>query len=222
MRGKIHRIVGVTTVGAVAILSPQINIMNETLLPVFGLLLADCGSKIADIDLHSSEYGRKHLLLAKIFKHRGVTHSGLVCLVLTALLFMLCKLPVNKSLALVETILMYLMLDVSLVVSLGKRLSHKLLGVTFIFNIAVLIILFFIFKLKPLFIHTLICSSYLGFVIAYVSHIFADMFNRKGVPLLYPLSNKKIHVATVVTGTYQEYIFAVIYTISVMLFIVYI
>lgn len=47
----------------------------------------------------------------------------------------------------------------------------------------------------------------LGFLVGYLAHIGADLFNKKGVPLLWPIVRKRIHVATFLTSSWQEYVF---------------
>lgn len=44
----------------------------------------------------------------------------------------------------------------------------------------------------------------LGFNVGWVAHIVADAFNHKGVPILWPIVRKKLHVASVRIGTWQE------------------
>lgn len=46
-----------------------------------------------------------------------------------------------------------------------------------------------------------------GFNVGWVVHIAADLCNRKGVPLLWPVYKKRIHIATFLTSSWQEYVF---------------
>lgn len=46
-----------------------------------------------------------------------------------------------------------------------------------------------------------------GFNVGWVVHIIADMFNKKGVPILWPLTKRHFHVASVLTSSNQEYFF---------------
>lgn len=46
-----------------------------------------------------------------------------------------------------------------------------------------------------------------GFNVGWIVHIIADMFNKKGVPILWPLTKKHFHVASVLTSSNQEYFF---------------
>ena len=57
----------------------------------------------------------------------------------------------------------------------------------------------------------LTASLTFGLLFGWVFHIFADLFNGKGVPLLWPLFPKKIHVANVVTGKKSEVIWLYLY-----------
>ena len=50
-----------------------------------------------------------------------------------------------------------------------------------------------------------------GFDVGWLAHIFADLFNRKGVPILWPLTTKKFHVACFVTGTWHESVFIILW-----------
>lgn len=50
-----------------------------------------------------------------------------------------------------------------------------------------------------------------GFTLGWVLHIVADLFNKKGVPILWPVVRQKIHIATVLTSSWQEGVFAVLW-----------
>lgn len=51
----------------------------------------------------------------------------------------------------------------------------------------------------------------LGFNIGWVLHIVADLFNKKGVPLFWPILRKKVHIARVLTGSWQETLFLILW-----------
>lgn len=46
-----------------------------------------------------------------------------------------------------------------------------------------------------------------GFNVGWLAHILADMFNKKGVPVLWPITKAHLHVASVLTSSWQEYVF---------------
>lgn len=57
----------------------------------------------------------------------------------------------------------------------------------------------------------LLASSVLfGFEFGYVMHLFADMFNGKGIPLLWPLSPSKIHILDLPSSGIVPWIFTVL------------
>ena len=51
----------------------------------------------------------------------------------------------------------------------------------------------------------------LGFNVGWVVHIIADMFNKKGVPIFWPISKQHVHVATFLTSSWQEYVFIILW-----------
>ena len=57
----------------------------------------------------------------------------------------------------------------------------------------------------------IIPSLLLGLEVGWLAHIVADIFNRKGVPILWPIYPKKIHLACFKTGTWHEYVFIVLW-----------
>lgn len=149
MTGKTHVICGITTMAAIAVCNLDgINIVGYRLLPLVSLFTAPAGSLMPDIDLHTSTLGKKHPKIAKAIKHRGITHTLLVPLIMIFL-------------------------------------QWWLMGI----HIPFLPELIF------------------GFNIGYIIHIVADMFNKKGVPILWPAVPSNFHVATVLTGSKEEYVF---------------
>lgn len=61
----------------------------------------------------------------------------------------------------------------------------------------------------------------LGFNVGWVTHIIADAFNHKGVPILWPIVRKKLHVASVHIGTWQESAFLWAWLIVTLLLTVF-
>ncbi|MES0334783.1 MAG: metal-dependent hydrolase [Candidatus Magnetobacterium sp. LHC-1] len=47
----------------------------------------------------------------------------------------------------------------------------------------------------------------LGLIVGILSHIAIDMLNDRGVPLLYPITTKRVHVLTITTGNWTENVF---------------
>lgn len=61
-----------------------------------------------------------------------------------------------------------------------------------------------------------VISSLIGWMFGYCSHLFADLFNGKGIPLFWPLYWKRIHLASVTTDTYEESLFLVFWLILII------
>lgn len=66
---------------------------------------------------------------------------------------------------------------------------------------ALLLILFLIPAVQRSVLLMWLC---IGLFVGVVSHLLADMFNPTGVPLLWPISRRKISVARIVTGSFAE------------------
>lgn len=57
----------------------------------------------------------------------------------------------------------------------------------------------------------MVMSQVFGFLFGWVMHIFADLLNKKGVPVLWPLMTSHFHIMTIKTGTIEEKIFMVVW-----------
>lgn len=53
-----------------------------------------------------------------------------------------------------------------------------------------------------------------GYNIGWCAHILADMFNKKGVPVLWPITKKRFHIASVLTSSWQETVFIPIWMVG--------
>lgn len=97
---------------------------------------------------------------------------------------------------------------------LSKHLTHR--GITHTLLIPVIIFgIFFLLQSIPI-----IPSLLFGFEVGYVAHIFADMFNKKGVPILWPLTKAKLHIACVKTAsTPQQVVFIIFWEAGLLLWI---
>lgn len=66
-------------------------------------------------------------------------------------------------------------------------------------------------KIEIRLLASLLMSLLFGFEFGYVMHIFADLFNGKGCPLLWPLMQGKVHIMDLPSSGAVPYIFAVIF-----------
>ena len=207
MNGGTHRAIAVATVTGLSVLQFPTMRMSEILVfPVLGLLVADAGGKIADIDMDTTSYGKKYPLVSKFTTHRGMTHTGLILLLMTAI-FKLCGYLYDSTWGIwVEDLMIMFILTGGLNVSMKTKLTANLTAL-----LVQLFMLVFLSIYSPMWINIILCSLVFGFLLSYGSHEFADMHNRKGIPIAYPICRRKIYVAAFATGTWEEYLFLGIY-----------
>ena len=86
---------------------------------------------------------------------------------------------------------------------ISKMLTHRGITHTLLVPVILAVLQWFLMDKGVIVLPDLI----FGFNIGWVVHIIADMFNKKGVPLLWPLTNAHLHVATILTSTWQEGLF---------------
>lgn len=122
---------------------------NATVFPLATIFLSATGSLAPDVDIPQSAMGKKHPHLARMFTHRGMTH-------------------------------------------------------TLVFPLAIGVICYFASVAFGSEAATLVVNILFPFMFGWIVHILADLCNRKGVPLLWPLYRKRIHIATFKTGTWNE------------------
>lgn len=97
---------------------------------------------------------------------------------------------------------------------LSKHLTHR--GITHTLLVPMIIFgLFFLLQAVPI-----IPSLLFGFEIGYLAHILADMFNKKGVPILWPFTKAKLHIACVKTAsTPQQVVFIIFWEVVLLAWI---
>ena len=59
------------------------------------------------------------------------------------------------------------------------------------------------------------CSIIFGLFLGYAVHLFADLFNRKGIPLFYPFCKKKVHIMSLQSNGLQPFIWLIIYCVVI-------
>lgn len=147
MSGKTHVICGTTALIALAIKYPDIlQNFGTNMSPFLGLVSVAPFSKIPDVDLATTSYGKKYPIFSKIFSHRGMTHTLLFPAVLMVVLEMCGALAMNST----------------------SKSESMVLGI--------------------------FASILFGGFVGWIVHIVADAFNKKGVPILWPLTSKKFHI----------------------------
>lgn len=203
MNGKSHRAIGIiATVGLAACAFPSMILSGVTVFPAVGLAVADAGAKLADADMENSAYGKKYPMLSKIFTHRGMTHTGIVLLLMVAIIKGCTALAKMDRGIWIEDLLIMFVLTGGLNASMKSRLTTNLTIV-----IMELFVLAFLTTYNEALINSILCSLVFGFFFSYASHLFADMHNRKGIPLAFPLCRRRLYVMAITTGTWEEYLF---------------
>ncbi len=105
---------------------------------------------------------------------------------------------------------------------ISKRLKHRGFTHTLVIPILLLALMQFItFLLPGAILGDIINSLLFGLDLGWVLHIFADLFNRKGVPLFYPVSKAHVHIAAVKTRHFSEYVWLGLFLICLAGFTMY-
>lgn len=86
---------------------------------------------------------------------------------------------------------------------ISKHLTHRGITHTLLIPIILFVVMLMVAAAKIPVLPDLI----LGFNVGWVVHIIADLCNRKGVPLFWPFYRKRVHIATFLASSWQEYVF---------------
>lgn len=217
MTGKTHVACGTVTMLAMCAGAPEgLTLGSYTYTLWLGLATVAAGSLLPDIDIQQSSLGSKHKLISKHLTHRGITHTLLVPILLCFIMAFTTSFTLPKGVP-VSTVVCagIALLVVALALTCGgarnvksavKRLSKIQGFAKALLVVAVLLILAPVVLSRQILV---LPDLLLGLLVGWVVHIIADAFNKKGVPILWPLTSKKFHIATVLTGSWQEAVFLV-------------
>lgn len=100
--------------------------------------------------------------------------------------------------------------------------GHRGITHTLLFPALLTIMLIYVneFLASYAFLASFVQSLIFGFWFGWVMHIFADLFNGKGVPLFWPLMKGKVHIMDVDSDGWQAWCWLIIY-IGLVVFIVF-
>ena len=90
---------------------------------------------------------------------------------------------------------------------ISKMLTHRGITHTLLFPALLIVAMLFIAQQGIMVLPELI----MGFTVGWVVHIIADLCNKKGVPLFWPIIQEKVHIAKFKTGTWHESVFIVLW-----------
>ena len=213
MQGKTHMMVGVSSLVCMSILFPKgININGQDILfPIAGVTAA-IGSYLPDIDIQQSKLGQKYRFISKHLTHRGFTHTLVIPAILLVALVSCLLIPVDYIRYINLALLILCTAGAGkLIFTLAKTSQVDIYdfvhgvcmgyaGITLISDLTT----------------TIVCASIIfGLLFGWLMHILADMCNGKGVPLLPGMPH--VHIMSVVTGTWQESLWACVYMLGILL-----
>lgn len=91
---------------------------------------------------------------------------------------------------------------------LQGTLSHR--GITHCLLLPI-VLSFFYYKLNyPL--------CFIGLIAGYLSHLFADMLNPGGIPILFPITSKRINLLRIVTGSkWESFVWYIVWGVNILL-----
>lgn len=201
MTGKTHVTVGCVTMGCIAAKHLDgIVIHGSTILPLVALVTTTVGSYLPDIDLPQSHLGKKYYFISKHLKHRGVTHMWYIIPLLIFILLVMSVFFPKFIMRGINTVLAVILGGMLLAIVLPtlKRGNIDLIDA---FHGSLLVV-----SLVTLFTrfddNAVLCSLLFGFMFGWIMHIFADLFNKPGVPLI--PGAKNVHVMSVKTQSFNE------------------
>ena len=177
MNGKTHQLIGFTSSLAFATI---VHNTNNVSLPICAAIIAgSClGSYIPDMDHPGSTLGRKICIISH---------------------------PINLLSRVFLSI--HKKTKWKIFLKLSEIFAHRGIFHAPIFWVAVIGLIFW--KLRLLTNVTIMNSAILGILtgvsIGIGMHLFADMFNPTGIPILMPIVNKKISLGKIVTGSKSEW-----------------
>jgi len=189
MTGNTHVIVGYIAMACVIVTFgfDAVIYNNLSINTLIALTTVGIGALLPDIDIGRSKAGYKFKKLIIILKY-----SCLPLALYTAYTQNVVYLGILAS------ILAFILF--------GSNLKHRGFTHTLVIPIALCASLFYV--------DLIVRSLIFGLLIGYVSHILlSDIFNKKGVPIFWPLSSKKCHLATFKSGTSEEIKYLILYSL---------
>lgn len=198
MTGKTHKFIGIVAGGAIAYYG--VTVLDNPMY-IIAAVSSAVGSMIPDIDHNNSAIGSKR---KKIVSSLSVI-IGLVILCASMLFLIFAYL--NNTLLSSAVTLALILLPFGVLTALTKVevvqrnikfiVKHRGLMHTLILPACMTAALFVI--KEPVFAILL-----QGLLVGFVSHLFMDILNPKGCPILYPISKSNIKVMNIRTGSKGE------------------
>lgn len=240
MIGKTH-IVGGITLASIGLCACAISTVNyndrffayKNLFPVGVLIGSTLGSLLPDIDHEGSTISKKLKVIAKIAskttEHRGITHTllswfiySLITLGAVGVLynntnwftkiitFLFCVFSLSLG-------VIYLLKSVNKIKRIKKLKEKKYIAIAFVVSMVLVIA-----SVKDSILLFFLLGEALGSSLGYLSHLILDMFTFSKVPILYPITKKKVGIGIIRTNSEEEVFFRnVLWCIEVIAVAVY-
>jgi inner membrane protein len=87
---------------------------------------------------------------------------------------------------------------------ISRMFKHRGMTHTLLFPVILGVMYYFVSAALDPIAASFLANILFPFMFGWVVHILADMCNKKGVPVLWPLVPKRIHIASCKTGTWNE------------------
>lgn len=217
MTGKTHVAVGCLTMACIAAKNVDgFTVHETTVMPLVALMTTAVGSYLPDIDIPQSHLGQKYQFISKRLKHRGLTHEWYVIpLILFALFIATAFIPSDKAIIVNALLLAFFIASIVGLIYPALRKGNIDLYDLVHGGLMLSAVIGLIEDMKNT---TTIASLMFGLLFGWLMHIFADLFNGPGVPLIPGMKN--VHIMSVKTRSWEEIVWFLVYA-TVVLFITF-
>jgi membrane-bound metal-dependent hydrolase YbcI (DUF457 family) len=216
MNGITHmKMTAVSNVALMAIAPTSIAIMDKSIYPVAMITTSVIAALLPDMDMKGSKAGKFIWKYLNILKFPAILSAVAVVLAIGYSVFtgadLLSVLGDSVGMRLIFGVPLIFASFIGLTALFLKNVKHR--GFTHTLAIPLLLVAawwFFIHDASP----PLFCSMFLGIPFGFLFHILQDLFNKRGVPILWPIIPANVRVANVVTGKGSETVFQVLWVIG--------
>lgn len=155
------------------------------------------GGLLPDIDHPNSSFGKKVPEISKLIKHRGILHSPFFYIIAFTILVLLASFePVKLIIVLgIEIFAIWCISDI----------IKDYLKIGFFGSLIVICFIFIsLFKDYAIYGTNVMCFfAVIGIFVGVISHLLLDFITKAGIPLLYPITKKKMHIIGLTTGKHD-------------------
>lgn len=161
-------------------------------MPLLGIPAAALGSLMPDIDIENSKMSNRIPFFKGMLKHRGITH--------TLLFVILAWLGIQSHYSVMVTGIIGALMGLLIGITFAKgKILFTSIGTAIAFTSAALAM------------PGLIAALMFGLSVGWAGHIFEDLLNKKGCPILFPISKSHVHFLSIKTRSWQETVFLILW-----------